>query len=131
MKHRINVTFEDDTFKQIENIANSTHTTLSEVVRNFAIQGINGEVGAKNIDLITSIIREQLRVILKPDTDRICSLLAKGTIMSATSAYLNAEAISRFVDINLQSDVQSVYDQAHKKAVLYTKSKINLDDNEF
>lgn len=127
MKHRINVTFEDDTFRQIENIANSTNKTFSEVVRDFTLQGLNGEVGAKNIDFITSIIREQLRSILKPEIERICSLQAKGTIMSATSAFLNAEAISRFVSKDLQTDVQTTYDLAHKKAILYTKSKISDD----
>lgn len=128
MKHRINVTFDDDSYNQIVNIANKTNTSYSEVVRDFALQGINGELGVKNIDLITMIIREQLRTIIKPETERICALLAKATIMSATSTFLNAETISRFVPQNKQLDIQYAYDAAHKKAINYTKKKVTLDD---
>lgn len=123
---RINVTFEKETFESIQNIANKQGISLSEVVRDFTLEGLKGTLGVEHIDLITEIIRSQLKSILNPEVERICALVAKTCITSATASFLSAETINRFVPTEQQSDVKEAYDAAYQKGIQYTKRKISL-----
>lgn len=124
-RKRINVSFDLETYDQIQNIAYKKHQSMSELVRDWAIQSLKTQAGADNIDLITSIMREQLKDVLKPSIERLAALSAKTCVQSGTAAYLTAEAIARFVPEDLQMDVQESYEAARKKAVEYTQRKID------
>lgn len=125
MRHRINVTFDEEDYKFIKNLADKNNTSTSEIVRNFVLQGLNGEVGAKNLDLITRILREQLKAQFDIEFNHIASLISKTCIIAAQSTYLNAEVIDRFVPENKRMNIKEAYDAAYIKAVNYTKSKID------
>lgn len=127
-RHRINVTFDEEDFLLIKNIADKNKISTSEVVRNFTLQGLNGEIGAKNIDLISRILREQLKAQFDIEFNHIASLISKACIASAQSTFLNAEVIDRFVPENRRMDIRAAYDAAYVKAINYTKSKIHLDE---
>lgn len=129
-KHRINVTFDEETFQQILNISRRDNISMSEVVRNAALDSITTQVNKENIDQITQIIRTQLRDVLQPSVDRLAALSAKTCVQSATAAYLSAEAINRFVPPSQQEDVASTYEMARRKAVRYTKNRIDLNEGD-
>ncbi|MDO5572302.1 MAG: hypothetical protein Q4F97_12690 [Bacteroidales bacterium] len=128
MTKRINVTFDEVTYNTIQLIADRNNISMSELVRDYAYQGLKAQVGIDNIDLITKIIREQLSAILNPSVERICALSAKTGVMAATSTYLNAESISRFVPDELQEEYTITYEKARKKAIAYIKTPINQND---
>lgn len=120
---RINVTFDDEAFRQIKLIAHKEGKSMSEVVREWTYDRLDGELGKNNVDFICRLIREQLKDVLQPHIDRLAAISAKGGVQSATAAYLTAETIARFVPTELQEDVQEVYIQARKKAVKYMQQK--------
>lgn len=129
MKHaRINVAFDNETYRQIRLIADRNHCSMSEVVRRYTKEGLNGALTGSNLDYISSVLRDQLRIVLRPSIDRLASLSAKTCIQASTSAYLNAEALARLVPVDLQLDLEDAYCTARKKAVLYTKNKIGEED---
>ena len=74
---RINVTFDDETYSQIKLIAHREGLFMSELVREWTLDSLNGQVGKDNINLITTIIREQLKDILTPNIERLAALSAK------------------------------------------------------
>ncbi len=121
---RINVTFDYATYKQIKLIADKNGCSMSDIVRNFTIEALNGELTKDNIDFISAIVREQLKVVLQPSIERLAALSAKTCVQASAAAYLNAEAIAKFVPLSLQMEVTESYEQARKKAVAYTKSKL-------
>lgn len=125
---RIYVSFSDEDYEQIRNIAHKQNKSMSEVVRDFSIEGLNGTVGAANIDMITTIIRTQLRDVMRPSIDRLAALSAKTCVQASTAAYLTAETVARFVPDNLQLDVKDAYESARKKGVEYTRRASSEDE---
>lgn len=125
MSKRINATFDDDTYEIIAKIAAKENVTDSEIVRKYFLEGIKLQVSDDNIDFITNIIRTQLKDVMQPSVERICSLIAKTCVSSAQSTYLNAEAIAKFVPQDRQEEVNEVYEKARIKAIEYTKKKVN------
>lgn len=125
---RINVTLEPSTYEQISNIAMRSNTDLSKTVRTLIETGLNVELTQENLDMITDITRTQLQDVLHPYMERIISLLSKTCIQAGASAYLSAEAIRKFVPEAEQMDVKVAYDTARKKAVEYTRRRIDDDD---
>lgn len=122
-EYRINPRFTITEMEQIERLAALEGCSKSEIVRKATQEYINPKVSKENIDYITKIIRLEIKNTQEPDFERIISLLAKTCIMSATSAFLTAETINRFVPDNKQQDVKEVYDAARLKAVNYLKEK--------
>lgn len=125
---RINVTFEVSDYEQIRNLAHKEGRTMSEIVREAAIDNLTVRINAENIDMITHIIREQLRDILKPDIERLAALSAKTCVQSSTAAYLTAETISKFVPLQEQKEFRECYEKARKKGVEYTRRKLGSDN---
>lgn len=125
---RINVTFEVSDYEQIRNLAHKEGRTMSEIVREAAIDNLTVRINAENIDMITQIIREQLRDILKPDIERLAALSAKTCVQSSTAAYLTAETISKFVPLQEQEEFRECYEKARKKGVEYTRRKLGSDN---
>lgn len=126
---RINVTFEVSDYEQIRNLAHKEGRTMSEIVREAAIDNLTVRINAENIDMITQIIREQLRDVLKPDIERLAALSAKTCVQSSTAAYLTAETISKFVPLQEQENFRDCYEKARKKGVEYTHRKLNNEDS--
>lgn len=125
MSKRINATFDDETYEIIAKMAAKENTSDSEIVRKYFLEGIKLQVSDDNIDFITNIIRTQLKDVMQPNVDRICSLIAKTCVSSAQSSFLTAETIAKFVPTDRQADVNEVYEKARLKAIEYTKTKIN------
>jgi len=122
---RINITFTVDTYNQIKHIANKKNMYMAQIIRDWTLEALNGEVNSDNINLITQIIREQLSDIIRPSVERLASLSAKTCIQAGVAAYLSAETIMKFVPIELQEDVESAYSAARKKAIAFTRKNVN------
>ena len=120
---RINVRFDEDTYNQIKLLAHSEGKSMSEVIRFWSEERLNGEINAKNIALITDIIRTQLSAVMQPGIERLAALTAKTCIQSSAAAYLTAETISRFLSDSEQEEFNDIYQRARKKGVAYTKNK--------
>lgn len=120
---RMSVTFDAETYQQLKNIADKNGISIAEVIRRNNQASLNNTVTVENLDLITRIIREQLKDVLAPSVERLAALSAKSCVQSSTAALLSAEAISRWVPADLQADVRDTYERARKKAVIYTKQK--------
>ena len=112
----------------LKNISDKNHISISETVRRYTEAGLNGNLSESNINYISAIIREQLRIVMQPSIERLAALSAKTCIQASAAAYLTAEAIARFVPVELQEDVAAVYEDARKKGVRYTKSRVSDEE---
>lgn len=127
-RERVTVTLDRVTHNQLKNIADKNHISISEVMRRYVEAGLNGNLAEENINYISTIIREQLRIVMQPSIERLAALSAKTCIQASAAAYLTAETIARFVPVELQEDVASVYEDARKKGVRYTKSRVSDEE---
>ena len=120
---RINVSVDQDTYDHIMRLAAQRDESLSDVVRLYTEAGLQGTLNSDNIDFISGIIREQIKITMQPQIERLASLSAKAYMEAATASLLTAETISRFVDDSKQEALQDVYEKARKKAVATARKK--------
>lgn len=122
--------FTEDQLEAINRYAEVKGYNFSEAVRKLCQKGLEIEVSNDNIDLVVEIIDERLRAILKPQVERLAALSAKGAIMSATSTFLNAQALADFVPPNKQKDLAETYEKARLKGVAYVKGRVTDTEKE-
>lgn len=130
MSKRISITFTDEQAEMIEKIAKREDKSFADTVRSLCEESLKIQANADNINLITEIIDERLRSILKPQVERLASISAKGAIMSATSTFLNAQALADFVPANKQKDILEAYERARLKGVAYVKGRVTDTEEE-
>lgn len=123
------IRFTENQIQDINRFAEIKGYTFSEAVRQLTHKGLEIQVSNDNINLVVEIIDERLRAILKPQVERLASISAKGAIMSATSTFLNAQALLDFVPEARRKDIKEVYEKARLKGVEYVKNRTN-DDKE-
>lgn len=131
MTKRISITFTDEQAEVIEKISKRQGRTFADTVRSLCDEAIKLQVSNDNIDLIAEIIDERLRAILKPQVERLASLSAKGAIMSATSTFLNAQALSDFVPKERRKEFVEAYEKAKLKGVAYVKNRVDDTEEEW
>lgn len=119
---RINPRFTPEQYEQIKNVAALKGYSLSELVREATLKYIQPTLLEENLDLICSVIRKEIKNAQQSEFDRLASLTAKTCIMAATSSFLTAETINRFVPTERQMDVKEAYDAARIKGVNYMKT---------
>lgn len=117
------ILFTDEQYEMIENYCNRNGVNFGEAVRQIVDKQMSYEINRNSINEITEIIDERLRDILKPQIERLASISAKGAIMSATSTFLNAQALSDFVPREKQKDIKIAYEQARLKGIAYVRGR--------
>lgn len=127
-RKRINVTFDIDTYEKIKAIAHKQGRDLSDVVREWTLEGLNGKLSQDNMDVLAPIIRDQIKSILEPMMERQISLTAKTCVQAGTAAYLSADAILKFVPPAQREEVADSYEAARKKSIQYLKGKVSIDE---
>jgi len=124
-RRRVNLFLELETYNELEKLAakRGKDVTVSDVIRGAIDKELTNDYCVENIDLITDIIKKQLKNIIDPAVNRLASLSSKSCVQSSTAAYLCAETINRFVPAEYKMDVNDAYERARKKGVAYTKGK--------
>lgn len=130
MSKRISITFTDEQVNMIERIARKEDKSFADTVRFLCDESLKIQANTDNIDMIVDIIDEQLRAIMKPHVERLAALSAKGAIMSATSTFLNAQALADFVPVYKRKDLVEVYEKARLKGVAYVKGRVSDSEKE-
>lgn len=125
---RISITLSIEDFNAIKHIADRKNISMAEVIRDWTIQGLNGSLTEKNLDLLIPIIRNQLKSILDPAVNRLATLSAKACVQAGAAAYLSAEALNSFVPPDKSQDFVEAYESARKKSVAYLRGNADLSD---
>lgn len=126
---RINVTFTEQEYNHIMEVSKKEGITGSEYVRNLYYEGKKNYTLNENVNEVAEIIEDRLRAILKPQVERLASISVKGAIMSATSTFLNAQALNDFVPPEKRKDFNTSYEKARLKGIAYVKQKAyDIDD---
>ena len=119
------ITFSDGQTEIIGKITKIEGKAFADIVRGLCDEAIKIQVSNENIDLVTDIIEQRLRAILKPQIERLASISAKGAIMSPTSTFLNAQALADFVPVERRRDLVETYEKARLKGVEYVRGRTN------
>lgn len=129
-RKRINVTYDIDTYEKIKAIAHKENRDMSDVVREWSIQGLNGTVTEQNLEIIVPVLRKVTKSVIEPMMERQIALTAKTCIQAGTAAYLSADAILKFVPREQREEVREAYERARRQAVEYMKARTYTEENE-
>jgi len=122
---RLTVGYSPEDYETLDILAASKHCSKAELIRDFTLQGLKGELNANNIDFTTTIVREQIKNIIDPLMERMIALQAKSYYEAATASILSAETITKFVPLEYQDDFEAVYNKARESAI----KKAHLKEN--
>lgn len=120
---RYSLSLDDETYEKVENIVKKTGKSRAEVSRELIIKGLASEWVEESSDLIADIIRQQMEIVIKPHIERLASLSSKSGMMSATSTFLNVQALMDLVPTEKRKDVRPMYEKARKMSVEYMRNK--------
>jgi predicted CopG family antitoxin len=120
---QVHLRVNDDIYNKVKNIAYKKGESISEVMRKLIEDGLTLEVGNENKDIISSIVREELKAVLKPNIERLAKISSKSGHMSATAAFLNVQTLMDLVPKENRREVRTMYEKARKMAIDYMKTK--------
>lgn len=124
----VKVTFTDEEYNHLLDVEKKLGCSKAEYVRNLYFEGKKISSANENIDFVTDIIEDRLRAILDPQVERLASISAKGAIMSASSNFLNAQALAEFIPVDKRRDFDEAYKKARMKGIAYVKNRINDEE---
>lgn len=127
---KVTVKIPEDTYAVIEKMAKKEGSNVSETIRNLLSKSLNVDWFNDNQDIMASLIRQQMELVLRGHVERLAKLSSKSGHMSATSAFLNVQALMDLVPKEKRKDVKSMYDSARKKAVEYMRTKTEDFEND-
>ena len=112
-----------ETIQTLKRLAAKNGTDLSKEIRR-AIDGyLDIELNAENLDMINSVIKQELSLQIKALGNRLAGLINRLTIISAAGYYANIAIVSDLIDRDRYSSFEKIEAAARKKALAYANQK--------
>ena len=128
--YKTTIRIEKKTIEKLIEISKNRDEPLSFIIRKYINIGLATEFVDESTDIIASIVREQLDIVLKPYVERLAKIGSKSGHMSATAAFLNVQALMDLVPTERRKNVKEMYESARKKAVAYMANRTDDFKNE-
>ena len=121
------IRFEADTIKEVQKIAALKNVSVSDIVRDYVKKGLTIDSYKKDTDLISEIVKEELKDVLEPQVNRIVKMLMKIGKVSAGAMYSNLNLIHHITDQE-HKEFYEMINQSFRLGVDYMKKKdIEID----
>lgn len=120
--YKSTIRLERETYLELKRISQSENESLAETIRKVIQLGLSREWVGENKDVIASIVREQMQVVIKPHIERLAKLTSKSGHMSATAAFLNIQSLQDLSPVERRKDPKEMYYKARKMAADYMKT---------
>lgn len=122
MKYRISPQFEEETYLRIKNYANAQGRSMSDVVRDFAINGMNRELlGDTEKEILSVMIQNEFDQIIKKYMKQLIEMEKRSCEASAITMYFMEEFMKRLIlNKNMKID-NNILEFARLKAYEYTR----------
>jgi len=94
--------------------------SVANLVRDLLTQALAEQAAIEGRDALQKAIQQAIR----PDVNRLATMLQKAVVAAATSMYLNTQVLA---DLGVRDAVE-MYQQARKKAVAYLREREAEDE---
>ncbi|MBU8711122.1 hypothetical protein KM924_01275 [Brevibacillus parabrevis] len=111
-------------YDALKKYAASKHLSMADIVRAFVQKGMSVEAYTEEIDFITAIIRQEIKIAIDGLSNRLAGLASKDLIMSAASYYSTIAIIADLIDTNRYTTFREIEKKARRLAVDYVKMKL-------
>jgi hypothetical protein len=113
------VTFSVDTLEQLDKLAIRKRTTTAELVRGFVEKGLSVDGYKEDIDLIATVVRQEIKGQLDTQIDRLAKMLMKTGKISAGLYYLVLKLLLRQFGATKSQSLKELATETRKMGVKY------------
>ena len=99
---------------KVEKLAVKRNQNMSEVIRKFIDKGLDIEGYRNDIDLITSIIRQEVKAETSIQANRLSKMMYKMGVISASNYFLAVRMLSDVINPSMQEDFKDIHSNARK-----------------
>ncbi|MDD4493020.1 MAG: hypothetical protein PHV32_01500 [Eubacteriales bacterium] len=117
------VTFSVDTLEQLDKLAIRNRTTTSELVRGYVEKGLSIDGHKENIDLIATIVRQEVKSQLDVQIDRLAKMNMKVGKISAGLYYLILKLLIKQFGATRSQSLKELATETRKMGVKYMQMK--------
>ncbi len=121
-EHKRSIRFKAKSIEEMEKLASIRGTTVSDIVREYVEKGLAINAYQQETDLITEIIRQEIREALEPQINRIIKILMKIGKASAGSMYVNFNLLQQIAQDQGATILPSI-ERSLRQGVEYMKKK--------
>lgn len=114
---------------ELQKYANKFHNgNVSEAIRNFIDKGLAIDSYKSELDTIRSIVGEELENKIEPFMKRLIAINVKGSVMSASSHYLNGIVIEKLVPESKRQELKETLAEAYISSKDFKVERIGKDE---
>ena len=84
-------------YESLQRLSSKRHIPLAEIVRGFIKDGMDITRSKEDIDFIRKQLREELEIILKPQSNRLVKMMMRIGMMTVAFCYFNSKLAYMFV----------------------------------
>lgn len=117
------VTFSVDMLEQLDKLAIRNRTTTSELVRGYVEKGLSIDGHKENIDLIATIVRQEVKSQLDVQIDRLAKMNMKVGKISAGLYYLILKLLIKQFGATRSQSLKELATETRKMGVKYMQMK--------
>ncbi len=122
---RVTIHLPIETVKKIEKLATKNNQDTSKEIRK-AIDGyLNIQATKDDIDFISKIIRQEVKVEIEKQANRICAMIYKIGTISAANYYLSSRALTDLINPSFQVDFKDMAEHSRKLGLLYMNKGVS------
>lgn len=112
-----------ETLKALETLAAKEGKSVSEIIRCAIEKYLNIESYTDNLDFIAAIVRNEINISVKGQTNRLAALINRLTIIAAAGYFANITTVADLIDRDRYSSFEKTERIARRKALLYANAK--------
>ena len=113
------VTFSVDTLSQLDKLAVRKRTTTAELVRGYVEKGMSVDGYKDDVNLIATIVRQEIKGQLDTQIDRLAKMLMKTGKISAGLYYLVLKLLLRQFGVTKSQSLKELATETRKMGVKY------------
>lgn len=117
------VAFSVDMLEQLDKLAIRNRTTTSELVRGYVEKGLSIDGHKENIDLIATIVRQEVKSQLDVQIDRLAKMNMKVGKISAGLYYLILKLLIKQFGATRSQSLKELATETRKMGVKYMQMK--------
>lgn len=120
---QITVKVKKITYESLKMLAAHQHVAVSDVVRRFIDKGITVDAYKEDLDIITQVVRQEIKAQMTPQVDRLVKILIKIGKISAGLYYTTIKTLMRMVGSTKVETFKELATESRKLGIKYMKYK--------
>lgn len=118
---QITVKISPKTYKSLQTLSAKDNQNMSDIVRKFIDKGLTVQGYRDDIDFISGLVRQEVKVEVEKQANRLEKMIDKIGIIASSNYFLAVRMLSDVISPSLQVDFKDINTQARQLGVDYMR----------